>query len=66
MTKREYEVRFAQTLPNDPEHMGKLEVNACRWLDERGAEGYRLIRAEADAQGVMWLIMERTIEEEKQ
>lgn len=34
-------------------------------LNKRGAEGFRLIRAEADGQGVMWLVMERIAEAAK-
>jgi hypothetical protein len=62
--RREYKVALAQTEREAPTFNGNIERNAERTLNEWGAEGYRLVRAEADAQGVMWLIAERTIKGE--
>lgn len=62
--RREYKVAIAQTHDDDDRWNGSLERNAERLLNEWGVEGFRLIRAEADAQGVMWFVAERVVREE--
>jgi hypothetical protein len=41
-------------------HRREQEIKAK--LNEAGARGFRLMRAEADGNGVMWLVMERVRE----
>lgn len=57
---RDYKVRI---VPPVVEKFELRETETQAWLDVQAALGFRLIRAEADGHGVMWLVMERAVEE---
>jgi hypothetical protein len=63
---REYALLLAKTHGGDADKARRVDAelgtDAMAWLNEHGTHGFRLMRAEADAQGVMWLIMERVYE----